>query len=217
MYDSFHWKCYIFEIHQIEKFRFLGILWYNFKFTFHLNLNLYWVIWVCRFVWFWGCSISSGYCHNAKYNPTHCKSVLNPEPCKSVKKPCVSAKVPYISVKEPYMCRPKKTCKSRKEPFITDTQNSCNKRAYVHIYTYYYIYKHSQAHAHMPAFVTSDTYTCACEYTCVGTHIHAQLHIQTFTDTRTHACVRDEWYIHMYMWIHLQGSFVDILVFFADL
>jgi len=30
-HDSFHWKCYSPEIHQIEKLRFLGIAWYKFK------------------------------------------------------------------------------------------------------------------------------------------------------------------------------------------
>jgi len=41
IYDSFHWKWYTPEIHQIEKPRFLGISRCKFKFKFCLNLNLY--------------------------------------------------------------------------------------------------------------------------------------------------------------------------------
>jgi len=46
--DCFHWNCYTPEIHQIEEFRFLGILQYKFKLRFWFHLNLYQVIWFSR-------------------------------------------------------------------------------------------------------------------------------------------------------------------------
>jgi len=62
-YDRSYWKCYISEIYQIEKLRFLGILRYEFRLRFWSNLNLYRRIWVSRFGEFRGCSCSSGICH----------------------------------------------------------------------------------------------------------------------------------------------------------
>jgi len=49
LFDCFHWKCYIPNIHQIEKLRFLGISRYTFKLRLWLNLSLYQGIWVSRF------------------------------------------------------------------------------------------------------------------------------------------------------------------------
>jgi len=63
IYDRFHWKCYIPEIHQIDKLRFLGISQYKFKLRFWFNSNLYNQIWVSGFGGFQGCSILSGICH----------------------------------------------------------------------------------------------------------------------------------------------------------
>jgi len=40
-YDSFHWKCYLPETHQIEKSTFLIISWQKSKLQFWLNSNLY--------------------------------------------------------------------------------------------------------------------------------------------------------------------------------
>ena len=61
--NSFHWKCYTPDIHQIEKLRFLGISRYKFKLRFWFDLNLYRGIWVSRFSELWECSIYSGNCH----------------------------------------------------------------------------------------------------------------------------------------------------------
>jgi len=64
-YDSFHWKCYTPEIHQIEKLRFVGISRYKFKLRFGFHLNLYREIGVSRFGGFWESSIFNGTCHTA--------------------------------------------------------------------------------------------------------------------------------------------------------
>jgi len=65
-YDSFHWKCSIPTIHQIEKLRFCGTLRYIYKFRIWwriwCNLNLYQGIRVCRFGGFRGWSIIRGIC-----------------------------------------------------------------------------------------------------------------------------------------------------------
>ena len=41
LYDSFHWKCYPPEIHQLQRLGFPGISRYKFKLRFWLNLNMY--------------------------------------------------------------------------------------------------------------------------------------------------------------------------------
>jgi len=46
MHDSFHWKCHIPEIRQIQKLRFLGISRYKFTLRFRFHLNQYREIWV---------------------------------------------------------------------------------------------------------------------------------------------------------------------------
>jgi len=80
--DSFHWKYFPAEIHQVEKLRFLVMSWYKLKLKFGSNLNLYRGIWVSRFGEFWECSMFSGICHlrnplsathynTLKYTATH--------------------------------------------------------------------------------------------------------------------------------------------------
>jgi len=69
IYDSFPWNRYTFEIHQIEKLRFLGISRYKFNLRFRLNLNLYRVFWVTEFR---GCSIFSGICHTGWWRCIGC-------------------------------------------------------------------------------------------------------------------------------------------------
>jgi len=63
IYDTFHWKCYIPETHQIKKLKFLGISRYEFTSTFWFNLNLYQGIWVSGFGGFRRCSNFSGICY----------------------------------------------------------------------------------------------------------------------------------------------------------
>jgi len=64
-YDTLHWNCYIPEIHQIMKLRFLGISWYKFKLKFLFNMNLYQGIGAPRFDGFLGCSVFRRICHVA--------------------------------------------------------------------------------------------------------------------------------------------------------
>jgi len=59
IYDSFHMKCNIPQIHLIEKLQFLNIS----QFLLNLNLCLYRGICVAGFGGFLGCSILSGYYH----------------------------------------------------------------------------------------------------------------------------------------------------------
>jgi len=62
-HDAVHWKCYVLEIHQIEKLTFLRILRYKFKLKFRCDLNVDWMIWVSRFGEFRGRSIFREICH----------------------------------------------------------------------------------------------------------------------------------------------------------
>ena len=54
LYDSFHWKRYIPDIHQVHKLRFPGIMEYKFKLAIWINLNWYRGIWVSVFGGCWG-------------------------------------------------------------------------------------------------------------------------------------------------------------------
>jgi len=77
-YDSFHWKRYIPEIHQIEKLRFPSILQYKFKLRFWFDLNLYWENWISGSGRFWRCSIFSGICRSLTidFTTNDCQNLL---------------------------------------------------------------------------------------------------------------------------------------------
>jgi len=62
-HHTFHWKCYLLKIHQIEKLNFLGISRYQCKSEFWLNSNLYRGTRVSRFGEFRRCSIFSSNFH----------------------------------------------------------------------------------------------------------------------------------------------------------
>ena len=64
---QFPLKCYITEIHQIKKFKFLGILLYKFEMRLWFNLNLYREIWDSGIGGFWGCSYFCGISHILSY------------------------------------------------------------------------------------------------------------------------------------------------------
>jgi len=63
MCDSFHWKCYPPQIHQIQKHKLFSTNSNEIKISIWICTVRYREIWVSRFGGFWGCSNFSGNCH----------------------------------------------------------------------------------------------------------------------------------------------------------
>jgi len=84
-HDSFHWKCYIPKINQIEKLRFLGIARYRFELRFGYHLNLYRGLWVSRSggFWWWGVFSGNSSCTKDETHPV--ESTENAAPPKSTR------------------------------------------------------------------------------------------------------------------------------------
>ena len=188
-YHTFHWKCYLPEIHQIHKLGFLIISRYKLKLKFWCNVDFVPTnMGVVRFGIFRGCGMFSGICH-CKVALRYTRELVQQRTCSSTLLHCADCDLLSICIHSSEMASQKKKtfARSLRLSAINDIYKTNALFTHTHTHT------HDHTHTHTHTITHTHTYHKSFVHIAVHAilkdnplHTHKHTHTQKQTHSHTH-------------------------------